>query len=91
MPENLKEKSKLYGVELDSISGRIAQKLYPSANVQIKGYEETGFLDNTFDLAVGNVPFGDYGINDKKYNNRGSFLIHDYFFAKTIDQVRRAV
>ena len=88
MPENLKEKSKLYGVELDSISGRIAQKLYPSANVQIKGYEETGFLDNTFDLAVGNVPFGDYSINDKKYNNRGSFLIHDYFFAKTIDQVR---
>lgn len=66
MPENLKEKSKLYGVELDSISGRIAQKLYPSANVQIKGYEETGFLDNTFDLAVGNVPFGDYGIETVK-------------------------
>ncbi len=86
MPEELKE-SKLYGVELDSITGRIAKLLYPKANIQIKGFEETDYPDNFFDVVVGNVPFGDYKVFDPKYNKLG-FKVHDYFIAKAIDQVR---
>ncbi len=78
--------SKLYGVELDSITGRIAQKLYPNADITVAGFETTDRRD-FFDLAVGNVPFGNYKVNDKAYNKL-NFSIHDYFFAKTLDQVR---
>ena len=76
----------LYGVELDSISGRIAQKLYPEANITVAGFETTKQQD-FYDLAIGNVPFGNYKVNDKAYNNLG-FSIHNYFFAKALDQVR---
>ncbi len=86
MPEDLREKSNLSGVELDSITGRIAKQLYPSADIQIKGFEKTDFSDNYFDVAVGNVPFGSYSVSDKRYN-RENFFIHDYFLAKTLDKV----
>jgi len=86
LPDSMKD-SKVYGVELDSITGRIAQKLYPNANIQVKGFEKTEMPDATFDLAIGNVPFGDYGVADRRYD-RHRFHIHDYFFAKTLDQVR---
>ena len=86
LPENLNQ-SKLYGVELDSISGRIAKLLYPEANIQIKGYEKSDYPNDFFDVAVGNVPFGAYKVNDRQYN-RYNFMIHDYFLAKTIDQLR---
>ena len=86
LPESM-QSSKFYGVELDSISGRIASKLYPNANIQIKGFEETTFSNNLFDIAIGNVPFGEYKISDREYE-RNNFLIHDYFFAKTLDKVR---
>lgn len=86
MPSEMKE-SKVYGVEKDSLSGRIARELYPEANIQIKGFEETNFSNNFFDLVIGNVPFGDFKVNDREYN-RNNFLIHDYFFAKSIDKVR---
>lgn len=85
MPEGMRN-SKLFGVELDSLTGRIAQQLYPSADIQIKGFEQTAFADNSFDVAIGNVPFGDYKLNDRKYNEN-NFLIHDYFFAKALDKV----
>jgi len=78
--------TKFYGIEIDSISGRIAKLLYPENNIQIQGYESTNFSDNFFDVAIGNVPFGSYRLPDKKYD-KYSFLIHDYFFAKTIDKV----
>ena len=81
------DQSRLYGVELDDISGRIAKLLYPDANITISGYEKTGFPNDFFDVAIGNVPFGNYGVNDKRFNSRG-FMIHDYFFAKTLDQLR---
>ncbi|WP_370737035.1 helicase-related protein [Urinicoccus timonensis] len=81
------QSSKVYGVEKDSLSGRIARELYPEANIQIKGFEETNFSNNFFDLVIGNVPFGDFKVNDREYN-RNNFLIHDYFFAKSIDKVR---
>ena len=87
MPEEMRNNSKLSGVELDSITGRIAKLLYPSANIQIKGYEDTNFENNSFDVAVSNVPFGSYKVNDKDYNNQNMY-IHDYFFAKTLDKVR---
>lgn len=87
MPEEMRNNSKLSGVELDSITGRIAKLLYPSANIQIKGYENTTFENNSFDIAVSNVPFGSYKVNDKDYNNQNMY-IHDYFFAKTLDKVR---
>lgn len=87
MPEEMRNNSKLSGVELDSITGRIANLLYPSANIQIKGYENTTFENNSFDIAVSNVPFGSYKVNDKDYNNQNMY-IHDYFFAKTLDKVR---
>lgn len=86
MPEEFAD-SKLYGVELDSISGRIAKHLYPDAKIAVKGYEETNFKDGFFDVAIGNVPFGQFKVNDKEYNKQ-NFLIHDYFFAKTLDKVR---
>lgn len=87
MPENIRANSDLHGVELDSVTGRIAKQLYPSANIQIKGYEDTSFENGSFDIAVGNVPFGGYKLNDKDYNKQ-NLLIHDYFFAKTLDKVR---
>lgn len=80
-------KSKLYGVELDSISGRIAKQLYQTANISITGFENTTFEDNFFDVVVGNVPFGDYKVFDKRYNKH-NFRIHDYFIAKSLDKVR---
>ena len=86
IPENLNQ-SKLYGVELDSISGRIAKLLYPDANIQIKGFEKTDYPNDFFDVAIGNVPFGAYKVNDRQYD-RYNFMVHDYFLAKTIDQLR---
>ena len=85
LPEQM-QGSKLYGVELDSITGRIAKQLYPKADITIAGFETTDRKD-FYDLAVGNVPFGQYQVNDRAYNKLG-FSIHDYFFAKTLDQVR---
>ena len=85
-PESMKS-SKLYGVELDSITARIAKQLYPKANIKETGYEKIDTPDAFFDLAIGNVPFGSYGVVDKRYDKH-KFLIHDYFFAKTLDQVR---
>ena len=85
LPESM-QGSRLYGVELDSITGRIAQKLYPEADIKVAGFQTTDRRD-FFDLCVGNVPFGDYKVNDKPYNKLG-FSIHNYFFAKAIDQVR---
>ncbi len=86
MPEEIRRNSHLHGVELDSISGRIARQLYQSADIQITGFEKTDFPDNFFDAAIGNVPFGNYGISDARYNKE-NFLVHDYFFAKTLDKV----
>ena len=86
MPDSMKE-SRLYGVELDSITGRIAKQLYPQADVQIKGFEKTEYPNDFFDVAIGNVPFGQYKVADKQYD-KNNFLIHDYFFAKTLDKVR---
>lgn len=85
MPEKMTD-SKLYGVELDSITGRIAKQLYPKADIRVQGYENADFPDNFFDVAIGNVPFGNYSIADKRYDKE-HFLIHDYFFAKTLDKV----
>ena len=85
LPESMAD-SRLYGVELDSITGRIAQKLYPEANIKVAGFETTDRRD-FYDLAIGNVPFGNYKVNDKAYNKL-NFSIHNYFFAKAIDQVR---
>lgn len=84
-PENLN--AKFYGVEIDSISGKIAKHLYPNSNIEIKGYEHTNYSNNMFDVAIGNIPFGDYKVFDKEYNSK-NLHIHDYFFAKTIDKVR---
>ena len=81
------QRSKLYGVKLDSISGRIAKQLYQNANISIAGFENTTYPDNFFDVVVGNVPFGDYKVFDPKYN-KYNFRIHDYFLAKALDQVR---
>ena len=85
LPDSM-QSSRLYGVELDSLTGRIAKKLYPQADITVAGFETTDRRD-FYDLAVGNVPFGQYKVNDKAYNKLG-FSIHNYFFAKTIDQVR---
>lgn len=86
LPDSL-ENCKLYGVELDSISGRIARQLYQKSTVAVQGYEDTNLPNSFFDVAVGNVPFGDFKVLDKKYDKH-KFLIHDYFFAKTLDKVR---
>ena len=87
MPDEMRAESKLYGVELDSISGRIAKQLYPEDNIQIKGFEKTTFKNNSFDVVIGNIPFGDYGIADKSYD-KYHFKIHDYFAAKAVDKVK---
>ena len=85
MPEDMQNNSQLYGVEIDSISGRIAQKIYSQADIQIKGFENTDFQNGCFDIAIGNVPFGNLGFTDKKY---GTKQLHDFFFAKTMDTVK---
>lgn len=86
LPESMSD-SKVYGVELDSISGRMAQQLYQKQNITVGGFEETLFPDSFFDVAIGNVPFGQFKVVDKKYD-KYNFLIHDYFFAKALDKVR---
>ena len=86
LPKEL-DSSQVYGVELDSISGNIAKQLYPQSEIQVKGFEETNFSNNFFDIAMGNVPFGNFKILDREYD-KYNFLIHDYFFAKTIDKVK---
>ena len=86
LPETM-QGSRLHGVEIDSISGRIAKLLYPDADIQVKGYEETSFPDGFFDVAIGNVPFGSYRVPDRRYEKHG-FLIHDYFLAKAVDQLK---
>ena len=86
LPETMQD-SRLYGVEKDDISGRIAKLLYPKAQIKVRGFEETQYPDNFFDVAVGNVPFGDYKLYDAKYAKH-NFRIHDYFFAKALDKVR---
>lgn len=86
MPESMNNASRLYGVELDSLTGRIAQQLYPQADIRVQGFEKSDFPDNFFDAAIGNVPFGNYGVADRRYDKE-HFLIHDYFFAKTLDKV----
>lgn len=87
MPDNLKEKTRCYGVEIDSLTGRISKLLHPEDKIYVKGYEETTFEDNFFDVVIGNVPFGDFSPYDPKYKNY-NLKIHDYFFAKALDHVR---
>ena len=86
LPEKMQE-SRLYGVELDGITGRIAKQLYPKADIKISGFEKTDYPNDFFDIAVGNVPFGQYKVADRQYD-KNNFLIHDYFFAKALDKVR---
>ena len=86
LPESMQE-SRLYGVELDGITGRIARQLYPNADVKITGFEKTEYPNDFFDVAIGNVPFGQYKVADRAYDKH-NFLIHDYFFAKALDKVR---
>ena len=86
LPESMAD-SKLYGVELDDLTGRIAKQLYQKANIQIDGFENAPFPDSFFDIAIGNVPFGDYSVADKQYD-KNHFLIHDYFLAKAMDKIR---
>lgn len=86
IPDSLSD-CKMYGVELDSITGRIAQQLYQKSSIAVQGYEKTNLPDSFFDLAIGNVPFGQFKVADKRYD-KNNFLIHDYFFAKTLDKVR---
>ena len=86
LPEEMKE-SRLYGAELDGLTGRIAKQLYPHADIKITGFENTNYPNDFFDVAVGNVPFGQYKVSDRQYDKH-NFLIHDYFFAKTLDKVR---
>ena len=87
MPKGIADGSRLYGVELDNLTGKIATKLYPQANIQIKGFEDTTFPNDKFDIVVGNVPFGGYGVADSDYN-RYNFKVHDYFLAKSVDKTR---
>ena len=86
LPESM-QNSKLHGVEIDSLTGRIAKQLYPKANIAIEGFEKTNLPDDHFDVVLGNVPFGEIRVNDSRYNAQ-KFLIHDYFFAKALDKVR---
>ena len=86
LPERMQE-SRLYGAELDNLTGRIARQLYPKADIKIIGFEKTDYPNDFFDLAVGNVPFGPYKVSDRQYD-KSNFLIHDYFFAKTLDKIR---
>ena len=87
MPDDIRDSSMLYGVELDSISGRIAQLLNPEDRIQITGFEKTRFNNNSFDVVIGNVPFGDYRVSDNAYDKLG-FKIHDYFAVKSVDKVK---
>ena len=87
MPENIRRTSCLYGVELDTISGYISKQLYQNADISIKGYEDTRFADNSFDVVVGNVPFGDFKVFDTRYDKH-NLLIHDYYFIKSLDKVK---
>lgn len=87
MPQDMERKSKFTAIEIDSVSGRICRQLYPQAKVQITGFENAKLKENYYDLAVGNVPFGNYSVFDRKYN-RNNALIHDYFFLKSLDMVR---
>ena len=86
MPQNMRDNSNIYAVELDSVSGRIAQLLHPDVKIQITGFENVTFDDNAFDVIIGNIPFGNYKVNDVRYN-KNNFLIHDYFIAKCLDKV----
>ena len=86
LPDSMKE-SKVYGIEIDDVSGRIARQLYQNSHILINGYENADIPDSFFDVAVGNVPFGDFKVTDKKYDKH-NFLIHDFFFGKTLDKVR---
>ena len=86
LPESM-QNSKLHGVEIDSLTGRLAKQLYPKANIAIEGFEKTNLPDDHFDVVLGNVPFGEIRVNDSRYNAQ-KFLIHDYFFAKALDKVR---
>lgn len=86
LPDSMTE-SKIYGVELDDVSGRIARQLYPRSSISVRGYEKMDFPDNFFDVAVGNVPFGQFKVQDRRYD-RMNLSIHEYFFAKTLDKVR---
>lgn len=86
LPESM-ENSKLYGVELDTVSGEIARQLYPEAEIQVKGFEQTSYPDHFFDVVIGNIPFNSIRVDDPRYN-RHNFRIHDYFLAKSLDQVR---
>lgn len=86
LPESMQE-SKFYGVEIDSLSGRIARQLYQKSNIAVKGFEKVDLPDSLFDVAIGNVPFGQFKVSDKRYD-KNNFLIHDYFFAKALDKVR---
>jgi len=86
LPENM-QNSKLYGVEVDNITGRIAKQLYQKADIKVTGYENANLPDSFYDVAIGNVPFGDFKVPDKRYD-KNKFMIHDYFFAKTLDKVR---
>ena len=87
MPTDLRQNCDIHAVELDSISGRIAQKLYPAADIQVKGFEKTRFNDNVFDVAIGNVPFGDFSVRDNRYD-KYNWRIHNYFFGKSLDKLR---
>ena len=87
MPESTYKESRIYGTEIDSISGRIAKRLYPDADISITGFEKKDFPDSFFDIAVGNVPFGGFKVSDRRYD-KYNFAVHDYFFAKTLDKVR---
>lgn len=86
MPSDMAEKSKVYGTEIDSISGRIAQKIYPNADIKVQGFEKNNYQKNSFDVAVGNVPFGDLPFTDKEH---GTSQLHDYFFLETLDKVKQ--
>ena len=86
LPDSM-EKSKLHGIEIDPISGRIAKQLYQKASIVIEGFEDTTLPDSHFDVVLGNIPFGEFKVNDSRYNVQ-KFLIHDYFIAKALDKVR---
>ena len=86
LPDSMKD-SKMYGIELDSISAQIAQQLYQKSTIAVQEYEKVDLPDSFFDVALGNVPFGEFKVMDKRYDKH-NFLIHDYFFSKTIDKVR---
>ena len=86
LPESMRD-ARMYGVEIDSITGRIAQQLYQRNTIAVQGFEDTSFPDNFFDVVIGNVPFGAYKVVDRQYD-RHNFLIHDYFIARSVDLVR---